>query len=184
MNILNIAADIIKLIKKQNQDAEVAIYETNKIFVSQRLSKIEQISQSKNCTIGIRAIAGKTKAAYISTNDLNNLSDMVSKVVEMAKNAQEDPYINFAIDRDNCTYSTGLGILDNNVVTIDNLKEIVEVAENSALAHKNIINSEGASSSHVLVNTVLSTVSGFIGSHLVNQPLLIRSLLSLEREVR
>ncbi|OWZ25485.1 TldD/PmbA family protein [Wolbachia endosymbiont of Wuchereria bancrofti] len=164
MNILNIAADIIKLIKKQNQDAEVAIYETNKIFVSQRLSKIEQISQSKNCTIGIRAIAGKTKAAYISTNDLNNLSDMVSKVVEMAKNAQEDPYINFAIDRDNCTYSTGLGILDNNVVTIDNLKEIVEVAENSALAHKNIINSEGASSSHVLVNTVLSTVSGFIGS--------------------
>ena len=50
MNILNIAADIIKLIKKQNQDAEVTIYETNKISVSQRLSKIEQISQSKNCS--------------------------------------------------------------------------------------------------------------------------------------
>lgn len=37
MNILNIAADIIKLIKKQNQDAEVTIYETNKISVSQQL---------------------------------------------------------------------------------------------------------------------------------------------------
>ncbi|XMA29723.1 hypothetical protein O1Q06_08175 [Wolbachia endosymbiont of Tetranychus urticae] len=73
MNILNIAADITKLIKKQNQDAEVTIYETNKTSVSQRLSKIEQISQSKNCTVGIRAIAGKNKAAYISTNDLNNL---------------------------------------------------------------------------------------------------------------
>ncbi|WP_395462710.1 TldD/PmbA family protein [Wolbachia endosymbiont of Cantharis cryptica] len=164
MNILNIAADIIKLIKKQNQDAEVSIYETNKILVSQRLSKIEQVSQSKNCTVGIRAIAGKNKAAYISTNDLNNLCDTVSQVVEMAKNAPEDPYINFAVDGGNCTSSADLSISDNNIVTVDNLKEIAEVAENSALAHKNIINSEGASSSHALVNTVLSTVSGFIGS--------------------
>ncbi|MCM1001560.1 MAG: TldD/PmbA family protein [Wolbachia endosymbiont of Melophagus ovinus] len=164
MNILNVASDIIKLIKKQNQDAEVTIYETNKISVSQRLLKIEQISQSKNCTIGIRAIAGKTKAAYISTNDLNNLGDTVNQVVEMAKNAPEDPYINFAIGGDNYTSSADLGILDNNVIIIDNLKGIAEAAENSALAHKNIINSEGASSSHTLVNTALSTVSGFIGS--------------------
>ncbi|NSX83544.1 TldD/PmbA family protein [Wolbachia endosymbiont of Atemnus politus] len=164
MNILNIAADIIKLIKKQNQDAEVTIYETNKISVSQRLSKIEQISQSKDCTIGIRAISGKTKAAYISTNDLNNLGDTISQVIEMAKNAPEDPYINFVVDGDNYTSSADLGILDNNVVTIDNLKDITEATENSALAHKHIINSEGASSSHTLVNTVLSTVSGFIGS--------------------
>ncbi|MDM8335606.1 TldD/PmbA family protein [Wolbachia pipientis] len=164
MNILNIAADIIKLIKKQNQDAEVIIYETNKILVSQRLSKIEQISQSKDCTVGIRAIAGKTKAAHISTNDLNNLGDTVSQVVEMAKNAPEDPYINFAVDGNNYTSSSDLGILDNNVVTIDNLKEIAEAAENSALSHKNITNSEGASASHALVNTVLSTASGFIGS--------------------
>ncbi|APR99125.1 TldD/PmbA family protein [Wolbachia endosymbiont of Folsomia candida] len=164
MNILNIAADITKLIKKQNLDAEVTIYETNKISVSQRLSKVEQISQSKNCTIGIRAIADKNKAAYISTNDLNNLSDTVSQVVEMAKNAPEDPYINFAMERGHHASYTDLSILDNNVVTIDNLKEIAEAAENSALEHKNITNSEGASSSYALVNTVLSTVSGFVGS--------------------
>lgn len=164
MNILNIAADITKLIKKQNQDAEVTIYETNKTSVSQRLSKIEQISQSKNCTVGIRAIAGKNKAAYISTNDLNNLSDTVSQVVEMAKNAPEDPCINFAVNGSNYISSADLSISDNNVVTVDNLKEIAEAAENSALAHKSITNSEGASSSYALVNTVLSTVSGFIGS--------------------
>ncbi|WP_374699724.1 TldD/PmbA family protein [Wolbachia endosymbiont (group A) of Limnophora tigrina] len=164
MNILNIAADITKLIKKQNQDAEVTIYETNKTSVSQRLSKIEQISQSRNCTVGIRAIAGKNKAAYISTNDLNNLSSAVSQVVEMAKNAQEDPYISFAVDGSNYISSADLNISDNNVVTIDKLKEITEATENSALAHKNIINSEGASSSHTSVNTVLSTVSGFVGS--------------------
>lgn len=164
MNILNIAADITKLIKKQNLDAEVTIYETNKISVSQRLSKVEQISQSKNCTIGIRAIAEKNKAAYISTNDLNNLSDTVSQVVEMAKNAPEDPYINFAVESGHHTSYTDLSILDNNVVTIDNLKEIAEAAENSALSYENITNSEGASSSYALVNTVLSTVSGFVGS--------------------
>ncbi|MGL9726106.1 MAG: TldD/PmbA family protein [Wolbachia sp.] len=164
MNILNIAADITNLIKKQNQDAEVSIYETSKTLISQRLSKIEQMSQSKNCAVGIRAIVSKSKAAYISTNDLNNLSDAVSQVVEMAKNAQEDPYINFAIDDGNYTSFANLNISDNNIITIDNLKEIAEIAENSALAHEGIINSEGTLSSHTLVNTVLSTVSGFIGS--------------------
>uniref|UniRef100_A0A1A9VJQ6 Uncharacterized protein n=1 Tax=Glossina austeni TaxID=7395 RepID=A0A1A9VJQ6_GLOAU len=163
-DLIEVIADITKLIKKQNQDAEVTIYETNKTSVSQRLSKIEQISQSKNCTVGIRAIAGKNKAAYISTNDLNNLSDTVSQVVEMAKNAPEDPCINFAVNGSNYISSADLSISDNNVVTVDNLKEIAEAAENSALAHKSITNSEGASSSYALVNTVLSTVSGFIGS--------------------
>ncbi|WP_410543587.1 PmbA/TldA family metallopeptidase [Wolbachia endosymbiont of Atemnus politus] len=61
------------------------------------------MSQSKNSTIGIRAIAGKTKAAYVSTNDLNNLGDTVSQVTEMTKNAPEDPYINFAVGGDNYT---------------------------------------------------------------------------------
>ncbi len=164
MDILNIAADIIKLVKKKNQSAEVSIYEINKISVSQRLSKVEQISQSKNCTVGIRAIVDKTKAAYISTNDLNNLSNTVSQVVEMAKNVPKDPYINFAVDGGNYTSSTDLGILDNSVVTIDNLKKIAEAAENSAFLCKEVVNSEGASASYSLVNTVLFTVSGFIGS--------------------
>lgn len=82
----------------------------------------------------------------------------------MAKNAPEDPCINFAVNGSNYISSAGLSISDNNVVTVDNLKEIAEAAENSALAHKSITNSEGASSSYALVNTVLSTVSGFIGS--------------------
>ncbi len=86
----------------------------------QRLNKYPNL---KNCTVGIRAIVDKTKAAYISTNDLNNLSNTVSQVVEMAKNVPKDPYINFAVDGGNYTSSTDLGILDNSVVTIDNLKK-------------------------------------------------------------
>lgn len=164
INILNIAADITKLIKKQNLGAEVSVYETNKISVSQRLSKIEQILQSKNCTVGIRAIANKNKAAYISTNDLNNLSNAVSQVIEMAKNAPEDPYINFSVENGDHISATDLDISDNSVVNVDNLKALTEAAENSALAHKGITNSEGASSSYSLINTALSTVSGFLGS--------------------
>ncbi|QKX01874.1 TldD/PmbA family protein [Wolbachia endosymbiont of Cruorifilaria tuberocauda] len=164
MDILNIVADIIKLIKKQNQDAEVLVYEINKISVSQRLSKIEQTSQSKNCTVGIRAIANKTQSACVSTNDLSNLSNTVSQVVEMAKNAPKDPFINFAINMDSYSFSADLGILDKNAVTLFDLKRVVETTENSALSYKKIVNSEGASASYTLVNTVLSTVSGFIGS--------------------
>jgi len=164
MNILNIATDITKLVKKQNLDAEVVVHETNQISVSQRVAKIEQISQSKNCTVGIRVIANKNKAAYVSTNDLNNLNDTVALAIEMAKNAPEDPYINFATEDSNYLSSADLGILDSNVITVDDLKKIAEIAENSALAHKNIVNSEGASSSYTSVNMALATASDFVNS--------------------
>lgn len=164
MDILNIAADVTKSIKRQNLDVEVVVYETNKISISQRLLKLEQISQSKNCSIGIRVIANKNKAAYISTNDLDQLSNTISLVIEMAKNAPEDPYINFAKENSNYVSSTDLGILDNSVITVDDLKKISEAAENSALAHKSIINSEGAHSSYTVINTALVTANGFIGS--------------------
>lgn len=164
MNILNIATDITTLVKKQNLNAEVVVYETNQISVSQRLSKIEQISQSKNCTVGIRVIVNRNKAAYVSTNDLNNLKDTVDLAIQMAKNAPEDPYISFATENDNDFHFTDLGVLNSGVVTVDNLKKIAEVAENSALAHKGIINSEGASSSYTLVNMALATANNFINS--------------------
>ncbi|WFW29944.1 MAG: TldD/PmbA family protein [Wolbachia endosymbiont of Menacanthus eurysternus] len=166
MNILNIVIDVIKLIKSQCQDdAEVIVYETIKVLVSQRLSKIEQVLQSKNCTLGIRIIVNKTKVAYVSTNNLNNLSELVKMVIEMAKSAPEDPYINFAInEKDDSVFSESLGILDKSIITVDNLKDIAKATENSALSYKYIVNSEGASSSYILMNTALSTVSGFIGS--------------------
>ncbi len=162
MNILNIAADITQSIKKQNLDVEVVIYETNTISVSQRLLKIENVSQSKNCTIGIRAIANKNKAAYISTNDLSNLDEIINLVIEMAKNAPEDIYVDFA--ELNSLPEMDLAILDNSIITTDNLIKITEITENAALAHEKIINSEGASASYTLTNTVLSTTMGFIGS--------------------
>jgi PmbA protein len=163
MNILDIAADITQSIKKRNLSTEVVIYETNKISVSQRLSKVEQVSQSKDCTIGIRAIANKNKAAYISTNDLANLDEMINLVVEMAKNAPEDIYIDFAEQYYHLP-AIDLAILDSSIITIDHLTQITAIAENAALAHDKIINSEGASASYIVTNTVLSTTTGFISS--------------------
>ncbi|OEY86846.1 PmbA protein [Wolbachia pipientis] len=162
MDILNIAADITQSIKKRNLYAEVVIHETNKISVSQRLLKIEQVSQSKNCTIGIRAIANKNKSAYVSTNDLTNLDEVINLVIEMAKNAPEDIYIDFATQ--DLPSVTGLAILDSNIITINDLTKITETAENTALKHDKIINSEGASASYTLTNIALSTATGFIGS--------------------
>ncbi|WP_333022963.1 TldD/PmbA family protein [Wolbachia endosymbiont of Pentidionis agamae] len=162
MDILNIVNDITKSIKKQNLDAEVVIYETNKISVSQRLLKIEQISQAKNCTVGIRAIAEKDRAAYVSTNDLSSIDKVISQVVEMAKSAQRDPYINFYVDDHHTTEN--LGILDTNSINIEDLKRITNLAESSALENKSIINSEGACSSYSLTNMLLSTTSGFLSS--------------------
>lgn len=161
MNILNIATDIVKLVKKQNLNVEVVVHESKKTSVSQRLLKLEEISQSKDCVIGIRVIADEKKAAYISTNDLSAMNDTVNLVIEMAKNAPEDPYINFAEED---TSLINLNILDDSVITIDDLKQVVQIAENSALAEKNITNSEGASSSYNLVNFALATASGFISS--------------------
>ncbi|XP_017473338.1 PREDICTED: metalloprotease PmbA homolog [Rhagoletis zephyria] len=85
-------------------------------------------------------------------------------VVEMAKNAPEDPCINFATESSNYIAFEDLSILEHNVVNIDDLKKITDVAENLALAHENIINSEGASSSYTLTNVALATAGNFVGS--------------------
>ncbi|UWI83030.1 TldD/PmbA family protein [Wolbachia endosymbiont of Howardula sp.] len=165
MDILNIASDIVKLIKSQNQDAEVIIYDSHTTVVSQRLLKRERISQSKNCTIGIRAIAEKNKAAYICTNNLDSMKDTVHQVITMAKHASVNSHISIASFYDQHYLSSkDLDIIDDTLITIEHLTQSASSAEDAALSEHSITNSEGASASYSQVNTVLATSAGFIGS--------------------
>ncbi len=167
MSIFNIAADIIKLIKKRNLDAEVIIHETKKLSVSMRLLKLEEISESQNCIIGIRAIANKHKSACVSTNDLSDLNEIIARVVTMAENAQEDQYLTLASPDQfaNNASTINLNILDKTLITTEDLKKITQTTENAALSyHSNITNSEGAHSSCSTTETTLMTANGFFNS--------------------
>ncbi|GHM58871.1 MAG: modulator protein [Candidatus Mesenet longicola] len=165
MSILNVASDIIKLIKGYGLDAEVVVHEIEKTSISIRHLKLEEMSKSKNCIIGVRAIANKYKSACISFNNFSSLSKIVERVVTMAKNAQEDKYLTLALPNQFTSSAANLNILDKTLITIENLKEIAQSAESSALSyHKNITNSEGAQSSYSITNITLITSNGFLES--------------------
>lgn len=167
MSILNIASDIIKSIKEYGLDAEVVVHEIDKTSISIRHLKLEEMSKSKNCIIGVRAIANKYKSACISFNSFSNLNKTVERVVTMAKNAQEDKYLTLALPNQfaNNTSAANLNILDRALVTIENLKEIAQSAESSALSYnKKITNSEGAQSSYSITNITLMTSNDFLES--------------------
>ncbi|XGA07974.1 MAG: TldD/PmbA family protein [Wolbachia endosymbiont of Xenopsylla cheopis] len=165
MSILNVASDIIKLIKGYGLDAEVVVHEIEKTSISIRHLKLEEMSKSKNCIIGVRAIANKYKSACISFNNFSSLSKIVERVVTMAKNAQEDKYLTLALPNQFANSAVNLNIFDKTLITIENLKEIAQSAESSALSyHKNITNSEGAQSSYSITNITLITSNGFLES--------------------
>ncbi|WP_339045405.1 TldD/PmbA family protein [Candidatus Mesenet endosymbiont of Agriotes lineatus] len=167
MSILNVASDIIKLIKGYGLDAEVVVHEIEKTSISTRHLKLEEISKSKNCIIGVRAIANKHKSACISFNNFSSLNKIVERVVTMAKSAQEDKYLTLALPNQfaSNTSAVNLNILDKTLITIENLKEIAQIAESSALSyHKDITNSEGAQSSYSVTDITLMTSNGFFES--------------------
>lgn len=69
MSALNIAEDIIKLIKSRGVEGEVVLTQHETTSVTQRMMRLEEMIASSGCNVGIRVIVGK-KYSCISSNDL------------------------------------------------------------------------------------------------------------------
>ncbi|KJV66009.1 MULTISPECIES: TldD/PmbA family protein [Ehrlichia] len=169
MEILNVAEDAVKRIKSIGYIGDVVICQNNRLSLLQRLHKISEVIQSKNCTIGIRVIVNNNQFACISANEFSNISKFIGQAVAMAKLSTGDPYISLYddfINRENLLTSHDLMILDKTNVTVDQCKKITESMENAALSYDSkVINSEGSSFSSGTTNLVLATSNGFIGTY-------------------
>ena len=169
LDILNIAEDAVKKIKNMGYVGDVVIYQSDKLSLSQRLHKIDEVIQSKNCKVGIRVIVNNNQFACISSNEFSDISGLINQAISMAKLSTGDPYIslyNEFVDRVNLMSGNDLMILDRTTLTIDQCKKIIEDMENAALSYDSrIINSEGSSFSNGITDVVLVTSNGFIGSY-------------------
>ena len=169
MDILNIAEDAVKKIKNMGYIGDVVIYQHDRLLLSQRLHKIDEIIQYKECKIGIRVIVNNSQFACVSSNQFSNIAELIDKAISMAKLSPGDPYISLSDDvvyKESLLSSYDLKILDKTTLTIDQCKKIIEDMENAALSYSSkITNSEISAFSHSIVTTVLATSNGFIGSY-------------------
>jgi PmbA protein len=157
-------ADLIAEARAAGADAADALYSGNaSTQVQVRLGALEDVERSEGEEIGLRVFVGQ-RSATVSSSDLSGeaLSELVSRVVAMAREAPEDPYSGLAPeDR----------LLKGDPVFIDGddhadpspaeLRARALAAEDAARAIKGITNSEGASASSGRSVIALATSTGF-----------------------
>ncbi|QLK58739.1 TldD/PmbA family protein [Ehrlichia ruminantium] len=166
LDIINIADDTIHKIKNKGYIGDVVVCNNSRLSLSQRLHKLDEVVQSKNCKIGIRVIVNNNQFACVSSNEFSNIEELIDRAIAIAKLSPGDPYISL-YDGDFSTENFyNLMIFDKSTITIDQCKKIVEDMENAALNYSNkITNSEGSSFSHGMTDIALATSNGFIGSY-------------------
>ncbi|SBO14441.1 peptidase PmbA [Anaplasma phagocytophilum] len=166
MSALNIAEDIIKLIKSRGVEGEVVLTQHETTSVTQRMMRLEEMIASSGCNVGIRVIVGK-KYSCISSNDLERSEELVDAAIKMADLSPEDPFISVSEQQGTYTNTASdLMIFDDSIVEMDSIRDILQEMEGEALSvDSRIVNSEGASFSKSLTETALMTTRGFCGSY-------------------
>lgn len=160
---LEIITDLIAQTRKQGADAADAIMvESNAVSISQRLDKPEMIERAESTALGLRAFIGK-KQAIVSASDTNKetLSELVERVVYMAQEAPEDPYVELATEELLAQDVPELELCDPKEPTEEQLINKAKETEAAALAVAGITNSEGAEASHSRGRVALATSNGF-----------------------
>lgn len=161
---------LISAAKKAGADASDAIiYSGQSESVSWRLGKLEDVERSESADLGLRVFVGK-KQAIVSSSDISDaiLDQLVERVIDMAKNAPEDPYAGLA-DPDLLALRAAdipeLDLYDDTLKSADELKELAQNIEDVALGVSGITNSEGASSSSSNGLIATANSNGFAHSY-------------------
>lgn len=165
--------DLLRYAQKAGADAADLVF-THGVALSyaERNGKTERIERLEGREIGLRVFVGE-RQAMISTSDLSdvNLKTLAEQAVAMAKVATEDPFCGLAspetlaAPQDIETNLQHLDIYDPGTPGLDLLKERAHRCEQSALAVKGIINSEGAEAGWGEDETILATSDGFFGRY-------------------
>jgi len=130
---------------------DAVIFSGQSESVSWRLGKLEDVERSESADLGLRVFVGRQQA-IISSSDLSRktLDSLVERVMDMAKNAPEDPYSGLA-DPAFLALDPGdipeLDLYDDTVKSANDLKQLARAVEDVALGVSGVTNSEGASAS-------------------------------------
>ena len=167
MNFEETAQNIIDLtLKAGASDCDVVLAKSHGKSISCRFQKIEDLDESNEKTIGIRALVDQ-RQAFVSSSDIetDNVDKLVTKCVEMAKLA---PIDDTAVLGDNSMFehdAPDLDLFEKEEVNTETLIEAVKECEDAALSVKGITNSEGAGASSSKGEFYLATSNGFQGGY-------------------
>ena len=130
-----------------------------------RLGKLENVERSESADLGLRVFAGK-RQAIVSTGDLarSSLDRLVERAITIARAVPEDPHAGLAEPDQIARTPPALDLDDGEEPDTEALARLAAVAEEAALAHPGITNSEGAEAQWTRARTTLVASNGFAGT--------------------
>ncbi len=143
---LELLQDILKSAKTFGATAaDVVLSDSSAVSVSRRLGKQESLRRSEEADIGLRVFVGK-RSAIVSTSDRapDALSSVAERAVAMAKNVPEDPFAGIADPSEMAKTFPELDLYDPREISVEQMNEYADRAEQAARAVKGVTNSDGA----------------------------------------
>jgi PmbA protein len=147
-------------------EADAVLVDSTSLSVSQRLGKREDLERSESGDFGLRVMIGG-RQAMVSSSDRSDsaVSELVERVVAMARVAPKDPHCGLADPAWLCTNPPGLDLADDKEASAETLYARAAAAEDAARAVPGITNSEGAQANWGRSTVALATSGGFTGSY-------------------
>jgi PmbA protein len=165
---LDRANNLVKIAMQAGADAADAVYVCDaSTEVQVRLGQLEDVARSEGEEIGLRVFLGQ-RSATVASSSMNPdvLKAMVSRVLDMAREAPEDPYSGLAPSDMLLTGAIpDLDSDDGQDPDPESLRALALVCEDAALAVKGVTNSEGAGASAGRSIFALVTSGGFAGTN-------------------
>ena len=129
-----------------------------------RLGKLEKVERAEGSDLGLRVFVGK-RQAIVSTGDLEgaSLDRLVENALAIARAVPEDRYAGLAEPDQIARELPELDLDDGQEPEAGALAELAAAAEDAALAHPKITNSEGAEAGWSRARTTLVATNGFVG---------------------
>jgi PmbA protein len=158
--------DLLARARRAGADAaDAMLVESSGESASWRLGKLENVERAESADLGLRVFIGR-RQAIVSTGDLArpSLERLVERALAIARAVPEDPHAGLAEpDRIARDYPI-LDLDDGQEPETDALARQAAVAEEAALAHPKITNSEGAAARWSRARTTLVATNGFVGA--------------------
>ncbi|MBE7183523.1 MAG: TldD/PmbA family protein [Methylobacterium mesophilicum] len=136
--------------------------------VSVRLGKVENTSSAEGEDVSLRVFVGR-RVASVSATAASDPKMLAERAVAMARVSPEDPYQGLADAADLAKGFPDLDLLDETVVSADQLREAALEMEEAALGVDGVTNSSGAGAGAGLGGLVLATSEGFLGQYVASR---------------
>ncbi len=163
------AALLVDAACKAGADAADAVVATSQsLNVDVRLGKVEETDRSESDVYSLRVFIGQ-RSASVSANLADDPERLAERAVAMARVSPENPHAGLAPGDLLATSARQLDLCDHTVPTVSELESTALECEETALAHKGITNSGGASASWGMAGMVLATSDGFCSNYLASR---------------